>query len=109
MTTAEKDLALVRRVAELEAALDLATQGKYSQLMLDMAQGAAKIASAGLQAGVLRGEFSVANQKIAELEAQHEQDCATMAKQALRISELNDIATAYIKAVGPMEIEVKNG
>jgi uncharacterized Zn finger protein (UPF0148 family) len=53
-------------------------------------------------------ELAEAQAEITELEAQHEADCATIAEQALRISELNDIATAYIKAVGPMESDARS-
>src|SRR5438034_983352 len=53
--------ALRERVRELENALDMATQGKYSELMLKVADGRAKQIHAGIQVGLLKGELLDAN------------------------------------------------
>lgn len=45
---------------ELEDALDMATQGKYSDLLLRLADGVGKITAAELAVNVARGEIEIA-------------------------------------------------
>jgi hypothetical protein len=51
-------------------------------------------------AGELERELSSANARIHELEARHEADCATLAKQAAKIGELENNERAYERIVG---------
>lgn len=53
---------------ELKAALDMATQGKYSELMLSLADKSGKQLADGLAVCVLKGELEVAQQSIREME-----------------------------------------
>ncbi len=65
-----------QRNAELEDALNMATQGKYSELMLKLASGVGKIIAAEMQVCTMKGDIATLTAQLAEAKARADQERA---------------------------------